>query len=141
FNWWWDPEAARIVMSAPWKKITITPVDISIKTRLTDAMIDEIAKSNSATAQYINKFQQRRSNFTGFMWDEIAATAFIDPNIITSQKNLQVNIDIEHGPSYGQTIFMEDTVKAPSWLWQKAAVQFDLDTQRFYRMFVDLMKR
>ena len=29
FNWWFDPEAVRIVMSAPWKKITITPVDIS----------------------------------------------------------------------------------------------------------------
>ena len=34
FNWWFDPEAVRIAMSAPWKKITITPVDISVKTRL-----------------------------------------------------------------------------------------------------------
>jgi inosine-uridine nucleoside N-ribohydrolase len=30
FNWWWDPEATRIAMSAPWKKITVTPVDISV---------------------------------------------------------------------------------------------------------------
>ncbi len=22
FNWWWDPEAARMVLRAPWKKIT-----------------------------------------------------------------------------------------------------------------------
>ena len=34
FNWWWDPEATRIAMSAPWKSITITPVDISVKTTL-----------------------------------------------------------------------------------------------------------
>ena len=34
FNWWFDPEAVRIVMSAPWKNITITPVDISVKTSL-----------------------------------------------------------------------------------------------------------
>jgi hypothetical protein len=36
---------------------------------------------------------------------------------------------------------MEDTVKAPAWMWQKAVVQFDLDKDRFYKMFVDLMKR
>ena len=34
FNWWFDPEAARIVLRAPWKKVTITPIDISVKTRL-----------------------------------------------------------------------------------------------------------
>jgi len=27
FNWWFDPEAVRIVMRAPWKSITITPID------------------------------------------------------------------------------------------------------------------
>ncbi|MGH9707067.1 MAG: nucleoside hydrolase, partial [Candidatus Acidiferrales bacterium] len=27
FNWWFDPEAARIVLRAPWKKLTITPID------------------------------------------------------------------------------------------------------------------
>src|SRR6267378_4610530 len=32
FNWWFDPEAVRIAMRAPWKKITITPIDISVKT-------------------------------------------------------------------------------------------------------------
>src|SRR6202051_122217 len=33
FNWWFDPEAARIVLRAPWKKMTVTPIDISVKTR------------------------------------------------------------------------------------------------------------
>ena len=143
FNWWWDPEAARIVMSAPWKKITITPVDISVKTRLTNEMKDEIAKSNSPTAKYLTQYSPRNANpnFTGYMWDEIAAAAWIDPSIITSQKELQVNIDIDHGASYGQTIFIEKDVKAPSWLWKLATVQFDLDTKRFYQMFIDLMKR
>src|SRR5712691_1537309 len=29
FNWWFDPEAVRMTMRAPWKKIVITPIDIS----------------------------------------------------------------------------------------------------------------
>lgn len=140
FNWWWDPEATRIVMSAPWKKITITPVDISMKTRLSDEIKAEIAKSNSATAHYLTKYSPR-SGSAGFMWDEIAAAALVDPGIITQQKELYVNVDINHGAGYGQTIFRETKVKAPSWLWRPATVQFDLDTARFYRMYIALMKR
>src|SRR5207245_4254816 len=36
FNWWFDPEAARIVLRAPWKKLTITLIDLSVKTRFTN---------------------------------------------------------------------------------------------------------
>ena len=32
FNFWWDPEAVHMVYTAPWHKITITTVDISVKT-------------------------------------------------------------------------------------------------------------
>ena len=31
FNFWFDPEAAAIVLRAPWKKIVCTPMDISVK--------------------------------------------------------------------------------------------------------------
>lgn len=140
FNWWWDPEATYIVMSAPWKKITITPVDISVKTSLTDDIKGEIAKSSSPTAKYLTQFAPPGGSFTGYMWDEIAAAALADPSIITRQQELYVNVDIGHGAGYGQTIFVEKEVKVPSW-WKLATVQWDLDTQRFYKMYIDLMSR
>ncbi|MCI0456293.1 MAG: nucleoside hydrolase [Gemmataceae bacterium] len=138
FNWWFDPEAARITMSASWKRITITPVDISVKTRLSEEIKTEVARSDSPVAQYLTKNWTR---FGFYMWDEIAALAFIDPTLITEQQELQVNIDIDHGAGYGQTIFIEKEVKAPDWFWQPATVQWNLDTERFYRLFIDLMSR
>lgn len=148
FNWWWDPEAARIAMSAPWKKITITPVDISVKTRLSEEMKNEIAQSESPVAAYLTKYS--RPGPGHYMWDEISAATLIDPTIITSQEELYVNIEIDHGASYGQTIFVEKEVrsgptdmrprKMPSW-WQVATVQWDLDKEKFYRLYVDLMSR
>ena len=43
FNFWWDPESVHMTLTAPgWHKITITTVDISIKTRMDKAMIAEI---------------------------------------------------------------------------------------------------
>lgn len=153
FNWWWDPEATRIAMSAPWKKITITPVDISVKTTLSDEVKERIARSKSPTAQYITKFAPRGTGGGGggFMWDEIAAIAFLDPTIITRQQQLYVNIDIDHGAGYGQTIFVEPEMEAPGgqpprqrkmpgW-WRIATVQWDLDLRRFYDSFVALMSR
>jgi inosine-uridine nucleoside N-ribohydrolase len=142
FNWWWDPEAARIVMSSPWKKITITPVDISVKTSLSDELKAEVGKSDSPVARYLTKHWTRGGPpGAGYMWDEISAAALIDPSLITRQQELYVNIDIDHGAGYGQTIFVEKEVKVPAWLWKLSTVQWDLDTTRFYRMFVDLMSR
>ncbi|MBA2304156.1 MAG: hypothetical protein H0W08_16190, partial [Acidobacteria bacterium] len=48
---------------------------------------------------------------------------------------------IGHGAGYGQTIFIEKTVKAPSWLWKVSTVQVDLDKDKFYKLYVDLMTR
>jgi inosine-uridine nucleoside N-ribohydrolase len=152
FNWWWDPEATRIAMSAPWKKITITPVDISVKTSLSDDLKRRLAASSSKAAQFIVKYHPAgQGGGGGYMWDEIAALAFLDPSIITSQQRLYVNIDIDHGPGYGQTIFVEAEMPAgggekprprtmPSW-WRVADVQWDLDLKKFYEQFYTLMNR
>ena len=48
FNFWFDPEAAHIVLRAPWRKITCTPTDISIKTRLSPEMVKRIDASGTA---------------------------------------------------------------------------------------------
>jgi purine nucleosidase len=153
FNWWWDPEATRIAMSAPWKKITITPVDISVKTSLSDDLKRRLAASTSKAAQFITKFMPigQGGGGGGYMWDEISVLAFLDPSIITSQQELYVNIDIDHGPGYGQTIFVEKEMpgppgeqararKMPSW-WQVSTVLWDLDLPKFYDQFVKLMSR
>ena len=153
FNWWWDPEATRIAMSAPWKKITITPVDISVKTTLGDDVKARIAASDSPAARYITKFAPRGAPGGGgnFMWDEIAALAWLDPTLITRQQELYVNVDIDHGAGYGQTIFVEPEMEAPRgqaarlrkmepW-WRVSTVQWDLDLPRFYDAFVTLMTR
>jgi purine nucleosidase len=135
FNWWFDPEAARIVLRAPWKKVTITPIDISVKTRYTLEMKAAIAKAGTPLADYLDKY-----SLPGYMWDEIAGIALIDPSIITGQKQLYMDIDIDHGASYGKTIFWDPSATVPPYL-RLANVQFDIDAEKFYRIYLDLMTR
>src|SRR3982074_114338 len=135
FNWWFDPEAARIVLRAPWKKLTITPIDISVKTRFTSEMQAAISKAGTPVTQYLDRY-----SLPGYMWDEIAGVALIDPSIITGQKQFYMDIDIDHGASYGKTIFWDSTAKVPPYL-RLANVQFDIDAQKFYKIYTALMSR
>ena len=70
FNFWFDPEAAQIVLRAPWKKIVCTPTDISIKTRLTPAMIKQIDASGTPLARYIasSPCSRRAASTCGTNW-------------------------------------------------------------------------
>jgi inosine-uridine nucleoside N-ribohydrolase len=135
FNWWFDPEAARIVLRAPWKKVTITPIDISVKTRFTNEMKERISKAGTAVTKYLDQY-----SLPGYMWDEIAGVALIDPSIITGQKQLYMDIDVDHGASYGKTIFWDAKTQVPPYL-RLANVQFDIDAEKFYKIYIDLMTR
>ena len=74
FNFWFDPEAAEIVLRAPWKKIVCTPTDISLKTQLTSAMVKQIEASGTPLERYIARFAMY--SFGGdIMGDELAAAA------------------------------------------------------------------
>src|SRR5438046_10206969 len=58
FNWWFDPEATRLVLRAPWKKVTITPIDISVKTRFTEDMKATMSKAITPITQYLDKYSR-----------------------------------------------------------------------------------
>lgn len=156
FNFWMDPEATHAVLKANWAKITDTPVDISIKTRLTKQMIAEIAKSPSPAAQYIAKYAD-----TQYMWDELAAIAWLDPSIITRTGKLFLDVSTDHGPTYGDTLAWplgtqpsifavpSESRASSDWLQRGTCcaeavhppitINADLDTAKFYQDFIRLM--
>lgn len=138
FNFWFDPEAAQIVLQAPWKKIVCTPTDISVKTRLTPAMIKEIEAAGTPLAHYIARFYQSAPG-ADIMWDELAAAAWIDPTIITRRESRYMSVDLGKGASYGNTLTWSEKDK-PASVGTLVEIQTDLDQGKFYRMFINLMK-
>jgi purine nucleosidase len=137
FNFWFDPEAAYVVLRAPWRKITCTPTDISIKARLTPEMVKRIDASGTPLAHYIARFYQPGQG-NDYMWDELAAAAWVDPAVITKQESRYISVDIDHGAGYGNTLTWTENDK-PKSAGQPATIQVDLDKEKFYEMFVHLM--
>ena len=139
FNLWFDPEAAHIVLRAPWKKITATTVDISVKTKLTTEMIQKIDAAGTSLAHYVAKYFQPGPG-SDFMWDELAAEAWIDPSIITKSETRYLDVDIDHGAAYGNTLTWTDADK-PAIPLRPVQIQVDLDKEKLYKMFIELMSR
>ena len=137
FNFWFDPEAAEIVLRAPWKKIVCTPTDISVKTHMTPALMKQIEASGTPLARYVARFAMFTPG-ADIMWDELAAAAWIDPALITKSETRFMSVDLDHGAGYGNTLTWS-TESKPRLGAQPVEIQFDLDTDRFYRMFVSLM--
>jgi len=137
FNFWFDPEAAAIGLRAPWKRIVCTPVDISIKTLLTRDMVARIDAGGTPLAHYVARYFQS-GNGNDFMWDELAAAAWIDPAVITKTESRYMSVDIDRGAGYGNTLIWteEDRPKVGT---QRVEIQMDLDKEKLDDMFVRLM--
>ena len=137
FNLWFDPEAAHIVLNAAWKKIVCTPVDISVKTRFSSELLDRIKAGNSPASHYVGKYSQLRGEYD-FLWDELAAAAWLDPSLVTKKETRFLDIDLSHGANYGNTLSWSEHEK-PALAEQSAEIQVELNTEKFYKMFVDLL--
>ena len=72
------------------------------------------------------------------MWDELAPAAWIDPTLITRQETRYMAVDLDRGTGYGNTLTWAEKDK-PQITVQPVEIQFDLDKERFYRMFIGLM--
>ena len=135
FNFWMDPEASHAVLHALWPRMVLTTVDISVKTRMEKTLIDQVAKSNTPAARYVAKYAE-----ANFLWDELAAVAWLDPSIITKWQKLYIDVDVDHGASYGNTLSWAPG-QNPGMGEILVDVQKDLDKEKFYKEYVDLLSR
>jgi inosine-uridine nucleoside N-ribohydrolase len=134
FNLWFDPEAAHIALRAAWPRIDVTTVDVSLMTFFSEEMLAQIAKSSKPSARYIAAWSQRRF----YMWDELAALAWIAPSLITQERLTYMDVDISHGPSYGNTLTWSEKTQPQTGV-RLVHAQTNVDRARFECMFVALV--
>jgi inosine-uridine nucleoside N-ribohydrolase len=135
FNFWMDPEASHAVLHARWPRVVLTTVDISVKTRMEKSLIAQVAKSTTLAAQYVAKYAE-----ANYLWDELAAVAWLDPSVITKWEKLYIDVNVDHGASYGDTLSWAPG-QQPGMGEALAEVQDDLDKEKFYRLYVELLTR
>lgn len=142
FNFWVDPEAAWIVLHSG-IPLVLTPLNVTHKTNFAKPYYDEIVAADTPYTRLIKErmgpgFASNPGRH-GAMYDQLTVASLIDPTLVKAV-DLYVEMDITHGPDYGTSI------GAPK-RWEggeesvKVAVQYDVDFERFIRMFIDRVKK
>lgn len=129
FNMIFDPEAAHIVLTAAWPKITA--LGTVTLTAVTDkALLQRVAANRSAIARYVVRFAEPGTPF----WDEMATAVAVQPDLITSELVGGMDIDTLPGPDYGRAHVWPMRL-APEGVRPVHIVQA-VDVQRFLDGFV-----
>ena len=125
-------------MLAKWPRITVTTIDVSLKTRMDPEVLDGLSGSSSPAARYTLQYTRRPVKIN-YLWDELAAAAWLDPSLITAERDVYMNVDINHGPTYGDTLIWNEMVK-PNLQLQKVHAQTDVDLPRLQRLLIQLLR-
>jgi purine nucleosidase len=117
FNIFFDPEAGRKVLRAPWPRMTVVTVDLAEELHESDEiapgrrMIDEIAGraappiSDLFQRYAVGPLRQNPGRKLFRMADELIAAQIIDPGIFTKSEQMYVDICTTPGPRYGDSMF------------------------------------
>ncbi|MGH3495624.1 MAG: nucleoside hydrolase, partial [Sciscionella sp.] len=109
FNVWFDPEASRIALNAPFPRQTIVPLDVTDTVHYGRAQYDRVA--HGSTTPITQEFRDLQGpgfakdpSMTTFVYDALTAGIFLDPNLVTKSSTRKVQVDTTYGLDYGRTL-------------------------------------
>jgi inosine-uridine nucleoside N-ribohydrolase len=142
FNFWVDPEAARIVLRSG-IPIELSTLNVSRKTALTRRWYDRLVAAETPLTQLIKSQMDRTfiatPNRKLLMYDEVAVASLVDPTLVKTER-MVVDVDIAHGINYGVSVGGTSPWPGAEGA-RTVAVQHDLDWDRFITMFIERVAR
>jgi purine nucleosidase len=165
-NWWWDPEAAAMVLREPWKEIVVSPFEAGAQVVSSERLMKEVLAAGGPLAAHVRQQYLESPPLAGttnwsMMWDELLVASIIDPTVIKKSERMYLDVDVQHGSKYGYTVVWKpDRVpqfflpysgpRAPDQeKWRshleppaqmhEASVQMEVDISKFEKLFVNLM--
>jgi inosine-uridine nucleoside N-ribohydrolase len=140
FNWWFDPEAARITVRAPFADQLIVGLDVCEKYRFDKKLFDRITAANTPIARMFKERYgpefKRNPRMTRLVWDTIAAAVVVDPTLILEEQSRWVDVNSDYGLDYGRSLGFRKRGPAGA---RKARILMTIDEDRFWDQMVALL--
>jgi inosine-uridine nucleoside N-ribohydrolase len=145
FNFWFDPDAARIVLRSRIPHKIMFGLDICNQAQIHKAEFDQVAATRTPiVALYREDLGNRypafykNPNATAYMWDTLAAAYLIDPDFVTRYETRYLDVHNEWGPVYGST-FPLDRRAVPD--ATPVTAMLGLDFRRVFSLYKDRLTR
>lgn len=145
FNFWFDPEAARIVLRSHIARKVMFGLDICNQAPLRKAEFDRIAAAHTPiTDLFREDLGNRYPGFlkdpkaTGYMWDSLAAAYLLDPEFVTRSEVRYLDVQTAWGQFYGSTVPLDRRVAPDA---TPVDAMLDLDFRRVFALYKDRLTR
>jgi len=139
FNWWFDPEAARIVLRSPVEHV-IFPNDVCEKVTFDASVYNRvIAKKGVIPDLYkavLGPEFDKDPAYHSFTWDSLPALYLVHPELVTESKDVWVDVDAHFGPDYGRSMAYKKGAPVGT---QKAKVVYGINQKAFWDEYVSLV--
>ena len=145
FNFWFDPEAARIVLRSRIPEKVMFGLDICNLAVIRKAEFDEVAAAQTPIAAlYREDLGNRYPGFNvhpdgkSYLWESLAAAWLLDPGFVTKSEWQDLDVLTAWGRFYGSTVAL-DRRTAPE--ATPVTVMQQLDFKRVFGLYKDLLTR
>ncbi len=147
FNFWFDPEAARIVLRSRIPQKIMFGLDICNMAPLHKAEFDQIAAASTPIAELFKEDLGNRypgflqhPNAVGYLWDSLAAAYLVDPGFVTRSESHYLDVTTVWNKYYGATVPLDrDRRVAPD--ATPVTVMMELDFKRVFALYKDKLTR
>lgn len=129
FNMIFDPEAAHIVLTAPWASVTAVG-SVSNDLMMTRDYLAQVTRKVTPMTQYLAKYYEPLP-----MWDELTAAIAADPSLVTSSVDAFMDIDLAHGPDYGHAHVWPEQLAPKQQGVRRVHIVRSVDATRFRAIF------
>jgi len=145
FNFWFDPEAAQIVLRSRIPQKVMFGLDICNTAPIRKAQFDRIASAHTPiTDLYREDLGNRYPGFfqhpsaTAYMWDTLAAAWLLDPGFVTKSEVGYLDVVTAWSKFYGSAVALDRRV-APNATPVNEMLALDFD--RVFALYQDLLTR
>jgi inosine-uridine nucleoside N-ribohydrolase len=138
FNWWFDPEAAQVVLRADVPR-RIVPLDVTNTVKLPQDVYDRIVGRNPPTI--ITQLYKQGVRPGGYIYDTVALASLYDPSLDVDTQQLYVDINTNFDRNYGKSISWTSNPYPSINVEKPSTVVFHIDNARFFALYTDLLTR
>ncbi|MDR2584615.1 MAG: nucleoside hydrolase [Prevotellaceae bacterium] len=141
FNWWADPEAAKITVRSPFKEQIVVGLDVTRKVTFKKPEYEKVRSlvTNPIITDMLNrnvlvKLYNDNEDYTHYIWDVIVAAILIDPSLITEEVTMPIDVCTDYGHAYGQSMAYDKQAPIGA---QKARIIRTVDKDRLWELIYD----
>lgn len=140
FNWWFDPEAARITVRSAIPEQIVFGLDVCEKITFPADKFHTLLEAVDAPYGELLRGTFLGGNFLGdpdhtfFIWDVLVSAVLMDPSLIMDETTCQIDVNDSFGLSYGQSLAYPGVGPEGS---RKARIVLDIDRERFWKLLLD----